>query len=209
MSFATRARKGVKKPARPKPITPERLERAALFYLGRYASSAEGLRRVLLRRLKRARLEPGEAAHRDAVAAIDRLVARFAANGLLDDRKYAEAQAASLHRRGIARRRIGQRLGVKGVARDDVEAALATLDLGAETHESDAVDLAAALALARRKRLGPHRPAAERKVMRARDLASLARAGFAYDVARRVIDARDLGELEAEIAGVERETKPR
>ena len=35
--------------------------------------------------------------------------------------------------------------------------------------------------------------------MREKDLASLARAGFAYDIARRVVEAETAGELEREL----------
>ena len=48
--------KSSKKPADrrvPRKITPARLERIALAYLERYASSIENLRRVLMRRVKR------------------------------------------------------------------------------------------------------------------------------------------------------------
>ena len=39
------------------------------------------------------------------------------------------------------------------------------------------------------ERLGPYRLPEDRKDNRARDLAAMARAGFAYDVAKKVIDA--------------------
>ena len=38
----------------PKPPTQERLEKAALHYLERYAASSEGVRRVLMRKVERA-----------------------------------------------------------------------------------------------------------------------------------------------------------
>ncbi len=60
-------------------------------------------------------------------------------------------------------------------------------------------DPAAALACARRRRLGPYRPPTERKPKREKDLASLARAGFAYDIARRVVEAETAEDLEREL----------
>jgi regulatory protein len=82
----------------------------------------------------------------------------------------------------------------KGVGPEDAEAALAAL-------KKDAADpdLAAGLAFARRRRLGPFRPAAEREARRLKDLAALARQGFALELARRVIDADDPQELEDEL----------
>ena len=56
-------------------------------------------------------------------------------------------------------------------------------------------ELAAALTYARRRRIGPYRPAGDRAAARARDLAALSRQGFDYDVARRVIDADDPEDL--------------
>ena len=47
------------------------------------------------------------------------------------------------------------------------------------------------MALARRRRLGPFRLPEQRADRRTKDLAAMARAGFAFDVARKVIDATD------------------
>jgi regulatory protein len=48
----------------------------------------------------------------------------------------------------------------------------------------------AAVAFARRRRLGPFR-VKDREEKKARDLASMARAGFAYALARKVIESTD------------------
>jgi regulatory protein len=53
-------------------------------------------------------------------------------------------------------------------------------------------------AYARRRRLGPYRPAEARAERRTKDLAALARTGFGYSVALRVIDAEEAEELERE-----------
>src|SRR5260370_17617739 len=77
-------------------IEPALIERWALHYLGRYASSAENLRRVLRRRVRRQ--YPLSA--QQVSALIDALVARYRSSGLLDDAAYAAGRAQSLHRRG-------------------------------------------------------------------------------------------------------------
>ena len=46
--------------------------------------------------------------------------------------------------------------------------------------------------------LGPFRPDKDRKDKRLRDLAAMARAGFAFDIARKVIDAKDPDALDEE-----------
>ena len=162
----------------PRKATDASLGNAALHYLGRYTTSSWNLRRVLMRKVERsARVHGTECAA--AAAVVDRLIARYQESGLLDDRAYAEAQAAALHRRGASVRAIRARLLGKGVDRDLIEAALAVRAPGPGEPE-----LAAALAYARRRRLGPCRPPPARKSMREKDLASLARARDARSFSR-------------------------
>ncbi len=183
----------------PPSISDMALEKSALFYLERYAASSGQLRRVLLRRVKRAEMLGTDAPEAEAARRhIEGLIARFLASGLLDDRRFAEATAQSLQRRGTSRRRIRERLAAKGVDRDFVDDALETIEPEGETGE-----LAAAGVLARRRRLGPYRAARARKEFRQKDLATLARAGFSLDVARKVLAARDPEALERLVRGDE------
>ncbi len=185
-----------KRRAAPRPLTPERLEKVALHYLERFASSAENLRRVLMRKVERTaravERAGGEADRAEPARWVDALVARYVASGLIDDRAYAEAASASLRRQGRSARAIRQKLKAKGIGRGAAEAALEEAGGAGE-----AAEFRAAVSLARRRRLGPFGPAQGRRERRARDLASLARAGFGYDTARRVIDASEgeLGEM--------------
>jgi regulatory protein len=175
----------------PREATPAYLERAALFYLERYAAPAQHLRRLLLAKVARSARVHGTDAEAGAVA-VDQLIARLTRAGLLDDAAYAAARARSQARRGTSARGIRSRLLRKGVAPDLIDQALAGLAEAAGEPE-----LAAALIFVRRRRLGPYR-AADRADRRERDLAALGRQGFDLDLARRVIDARDLAELEDE-----------
>lgn len=166
---------------------PDLLERWALDYLGRYASSVENLRRVLRRRVRRRDPEEGAA----AAPLIEALVARYRAAGLLDDAAYAAASVQSLHRRGGSRQAIRARLAAKGVAPEVVAAALS--GLREETAAADP-DLAAACAFARRRRLGPYRRGpAELQ----RELGAFARAGFSRPIAEAVLRCPDVEAAEA------------
>ncbi|MGE0657930.1 MAG: regulatory protein RecX [Reyranellaceae bacterium] len=175
-------------------VTAKSLENAALHYLQRFSSSSANLRRVLLRRIERARR--AEAAVADgAEAAIDGIVEKFQRLKLIDDAAYAAGKAISLRRRGSSRRTIGGKLRLAGIEADQIDSAIEAADeelAPAQTSDDGPnAELRAALRLAERRRLGPYRPAAERDERRTRDLAALARAGFGYDIARRVIEADD------------------
>lgn len=162
----------------PRQVSPAYLQRAALAYLERYASSADNLRRVLRRKVeKRCRLRGEDAGDFDDM--IDEVVAKSLRTRLIDDTRYAEARVATLRRRGGSARAIQAKLSAKGVDRETIAAALD----GEDGDEEEA-----ARAFARRRKLGPFRRG-ERAPYRDKDLAVLARAGFAFDVARRVVDA--------------------
>ena len=170
-----------------RPVTAAFLERAALHYLERYGASGEMLRRVLVRRvIKRCRLREEDPA--PFLPLVEETVARARAGGLVDDARFASARAATLRRRGGSARRIAGALAARGVGAEDVAAALAG---GADAPAPQEAERAAALAYARRRRLGPHRPPGARAAHRERDLAALARAGFPYALARGVVDAPD------------------
>ncbi len=168
----------------PRPVTLAYLERAALYYLERYASSSGNLRRVLLRKVDRRCRERGEEATAETTALVDEVVRKAVSGGYLDDRSYAAGRVAALRRRGGSARGIAAKLQAKGVDRDLIETALAA---------EDTDETAAALALARRRRLGPFRTR-DRAAHRDRDLAAMARGGFSFDVARRVVDGDGTGE---------------
>lgn len=181
------------RPRRPPPRpTPERIRNHALFYLQRFAASQARLEAVLLRRaVKGARahdLDPAEAA-----AMVRTVVADLARLGLVDDTRYAEGKARALAAAGRSPQRIAATLRGKGVAPELIAHAL---DHAAAEIAGDPA-LASAVVLARKRRLGPFGPGEGRAERRQRDLASLARAGFSYDIARRVIDAASAEEIEA------------
>src|SRR5712671_1242376 len=166
-------------------IGPELIERWALHYLGHYASSAENLRRVLMRRVRR---HSPKTAH-EVSALIDALVVRYQKSGLLDDAAYAAGRVQSLHRRGGSLQAIRARLAAKGVAASDVAEAVSGLRAAAPDP-----DLGAACAFARRRRLGPYRRGA---ADHARELGAFARAGFNRRVAEAVLACRNIEAVEA------------
>jgi len=181
-----------KKRRKPKPATAARLEKAALSHIDRYATSAANLRNVLMRRVERSvRLHDTD--RTEASEWVDAIIAKLVERRLIDDAAYARARANSLHRSGASRRKIAGMLQQKGVGRSEIAAALAALE--AEYANSD---LVAAYNYARRRRFGPYRLPEAREERRERDLAALARAGFGYDTARRVVDAQSVEDLEAD-----------
>lgn len=161
----------------PKPRPPldgESLRELALVYVGRYATTRAKLRRYLERKLYE-RGWDGEG--RPPVA---RIVDDFAARGYIDDRAFAASKAAALSRRGYGARRVDEALFAAGIDEAD----------GAEAREiarESAWD--AALAFARKRRIGPFAPDLPDDRARQKALAAMMRAGHDYTLARRLVFA--------------------
>lgn len=183
--------KDQKKKRTPRKITPRYLENAALYYLQRYASSAGNLRRVLTRKVDRSCQFHGTPAD-EFYPVIDALVARYEKSGLLNDTLYAEGRTASLRRQGKSRQAIAANLKVKGLAPDIIQQALESVD-GDRADTALPAELAAALKLARKRKIGRFNPTPEsdpllRRKQQMREMGIMARGGFSYDIARQALD---------------------
>jgi regulatory protein len=193
MAYPTARRHGMVAAMPPPLPAPDEstLHEAALAYLARFAATTAGLRAVLERRVDRwAREQPDRdaaaesaAAARQAVAAV---VARLAAAGAVSDAAFAESRARSLTRSGRSQRAVQAQLAAKGVPADLARAA---------APDDPETEIAAALVLARKRRIGPFRTGAPSPQ---RELGILARAGFSRSVALRVLDT-PLDDAEAAI----------
>jgi len=166
------SRRKFERPGRaPKPLDLQALNALALAYLGKYATTRHKLRTYLARKLAERGWE-GE-----GEAPIDAIVTRCAELGYVDDAAFAEARGAALTRRGYGVQRISAALRGAGI---DSE----TLGPVRETAEEAALD--AALAFARRKRIGPFGSESIDPDQRRRHFASMMRAGHPPDIARLV-----------------------
>jgi regulatory protein len=177
----------------PRKVTRKSLEISAFYYLRRYSSSSENLRRILLKRVKRSAQYHGT----DVSAGllwVNEIIEKFLANKLLDDIRYAETKCLSVHRKGGSKQTIRKKLQEKGIAPDIIEQTFTLLD-----QYSVDPELIAAAITARRRRLGPYRSRGHRNHFRERDLASLARAGFNYSIASWVIDVETIDHLEKDV----------
>jgi len=173
-------------PAGPRPAGPPpseaALHEAALAHLARYAATRAGLVAVLDRRIARWLRAAGAEGHQDAgdPAAVARGHARAVADrlvtqGLVNDAAFAESRARNLTRAGRSRRAVAAHLAARGIAAETAQAAIP---------DDPQAELAAAVTLTRRRRIGAFRAAeaVSPEVVR-RELAVLARAGFAQSVA--------------------------
>ena len=166
------------------PLDAEALERLALFYVGRFATTRAKLAAYLTRKVRERGWEgPGPD--------LERLVERLSGLGYIDDAAFASARAASLQRRGYGERRIGQALKAAGI--EEADAAGAREQARDNAHS-------AALRFAERKRIGPYAPAVPDRDARQKAFATMMRAGHPLDIVREVLNASpgDIPEMDSD-----------
>ncbi|GHH12486.1 regulatory protein RecX [Sphingomonas sp. AAP5] len=152
------------------PLDAAALERLALRYVERFATTRARLTAYLVRKIR----ERGwDGAH----AAPEALAEKLAELGYIDDRAFGEARAAAMGRRGLGKRRVTGALHHDGIDEADSAAIVPAVEERA---------LETALAFARRKRIGPFALAQAERPLREKHIAAMIRAGHDYALARRI-----------------------
>lgn len=158
------------------PIDLATLERAALDYAARYATTRAKLSAYLRRKLRERGWDGAEP------PPVEALVDRFAERGFVDDRAFAAARIENLLRRGYGLNRIGTALRAAGVDAEITGALRERIDAGAE---------AALIRFARRKKIGPFAVGAPDMAEKRRWIAMMARAGHPIALVLRLLDTDD------------------
>lgn len=152
----------------------EAIERLALHYVGRYATSRSKLVAYLQRKLQ------GRGWKGDQAPDLPALAERLAALGYVDDRAFAEGRARSLSIRGYGKGRLRQALFAAGIEEEDAVTAHEIADDGR---------WAAALRFAEKRRIGPWARAEPDRASREKAIASMIRGGHDFAVARTIASA--------------------
>ena len=162
-----------------KKITPQRLKNIGLYYLKRFESSVENLRLVLQRRIEAYARENPEWDKHAAEGWIEDILAEFQRLHYLDDARFTEIKVQAYLNAGKPARYIQNKLRAKGIDENQI------IDvLTAQEYDPFAM----ALKLAKRKKIGPYRTEENRRDFRQKDMGTLIRAGFDYDVVCEVLN---------------------
>lgn len=156
-----------------RPLDPVRLEELALAYVARFATTAARLEAYLLRKLRERGWEGDSEADPAAI------VARFVERGYVDDAGFARARSSGLLRRGYGPRRVSEALAQAGIGEE----------LRSKMRCDEATARHAALAMARKRRLGPFGAGWTDRAARQKQIAAMLRAGHALDKAAALVDA--------------------
>lgn len=163
-----------------KKINKQRLKNIALYYLKRFDSSVENLRQVLKRRVNDYAFYNPDFNKNEAYSWIEEILADFERLKYIDDLRYSEIKIRGYLNAGKPERYIKIKMQQKGINTTLVEQILANMSFS---------PFEMALKFAKKKKIGPYRnDENERRANRQKDLATIIRAGFDYDVASDVLE---------------------
>jgi regulatory protein len=161
-------------PQRPSALDGATLDRLALTYVARYATTRKKLRDYLARKIR----ERGWQGDDDPP--VDAIAEHMATLGYINDAAFAAQRGDSFTRRGYGPDRLKAALRHNGITDEDAADALIS---------AQAAAFETAMAYARRKRIGPFGAIPADPIKRKKALAAMCRAGHAFSISRQIIDA--------------------
>ena len=152
----------------------KKLLKYAVDYLSKYDSSKNNLVNVLKRkilRLKTTNYEKGK-----LINIIESIIIKLEKNKFIDDNRYSSTKILSLSNSGKSKNFIFNYLIKKGVSKSQIQS-----NLNLMNQDNDNWELESAKIFAKKKKLLEKNESFEKK------LAKMARAGFSYDICKKIL----------------------
>ena len=157
------------------------LKDLAYSYLEKYSPSKQQLKVYLLK--KYLTKIKGSKSKKEVTEIIDKIVLNLEKNKILSDELYSDSKARMFLRRGYSLNKINQSLRMKGIDQKFIKQSIEKIK-----NKEIEPDFVSALKLCKRRRIGAIRPDANRELFYKKDMGVLARAGFDYDLSKRVLN---------------------
>ena len=155
-------------------VDEKKLLKYAVDYLSKYDSSKKNLSNVLKRKIFRLNIKGYEKSK--LINNLDTIVLKLEKNQLIDDQKYTNSKILSLSRAGKSKNYISNYLIKKGINKIEIQNNLKKFQ-----EINNDWQLTSAKLFAKKKRLLESNLSYEKK------LAKMARAGFSYDICKKII----------------------
>ncbi len=176
------------KKKKPKKITAHYLHNAGLFYLQRFTASRSHFYDVMMQKIKKSCAYHKDQDIEACKILLNELIKKFEDLEFLNDDAYAKAYITSLRLKGFSAKKIMYQCKNKGLDSSLSSTMLETVDCSLYGEKEEDTDLLAATRYAKKKRIGPYRKKEQTPELIRKELSSLARAGFSYDIAKRIVN---------------------
>ena len=162
-------------------VTVEEMRNFAFNYIEKFAPSKQQLKTYLLKKYLKSKNPSIKKSNISDL--IDIVTEDLEKSKFINDKFYSESKAKSLIQRGSSINKIRNYLINKGIGEKYIKN---TIDLIKINNEDQ--DFFSAIKICKKKRIGPNREEANRALFYKKDIGVLARAGFDFEVSRRVME---------------------
>tara|TARA_Y100001970_G_C14207725_1_gene845041 strand:- start:1135 stop:1695 length:561 start_codon:yes stop_codon:yes gene_type:complete len=157
------------------------LKDLAFSYIEKYSPSKQQLKIYLMKKyLIKFR---GEKTKKEVSEIINKIVENLEENSLINDEMYSDSKARSLMKRGYSLNKINQTLKIKGLEENIIKKSLEKIK-----ENKIEPDFVSAIKLCKRRKIGASRPTPNRELFYKKDMGVLARAGFSYELSKRILE---------------------
>ena len=159
----------------------DEIKNLAYSYLEKYSPSKQQLRIYLFKKF--IKINQKISKKREIFNLIDSIISSLVDQKLLSDKYYSDAKSKSFLRKGYSLNKIRYSLIKKGIDEKYIKASISKI----KENESDP-DFFSAIKVCKRRRIGASREEGNRPLFYKKDISILARAGFSYEISKKVLD---------------------
>tara|TARA_B100000941_G_scaffold36127_1_gene21532 strand:- start:2298 stop:2858 length:561 start_codon:yes stop_codon:yes gene_type:complete len=153
----------------------------AYSYIEKYSPSKQQLKVYLMKKyLTKFRSEKTK---KEVSSLIDIILENLEKNKFLNDEIYSDSKARNLMKRGYSLMKINHTLKTKGLEDSVIKKSLQKIK-----ENKIEPDFVSAIKLCKRRKIGAARPSPNRELFYKKDMGVLARAGFSYELSKRILE---------------------
>ena len=153
----------------------------AYAYLEKYSPSKQQLRTYLFKKFLKKNQKISN--KKELFNLIDVVISTLEDQKLISDKYYSDVKTKYFLRRGYSLNKIRYNLIGKGIDQKYIKDSISKI----KEKESDP-DFFSAIKLCKKRRIGPCREESNRSLFFKKDISILARAGFSYDISKKILD---------------------
>ena len=159
----------------------EEIRKFAYTYLEKYSPSKQQLKIYLYKKFLKKNQKIFK--KKELFNLIDVVISTLVEQNMINDKYYADSKTKSLIRRGYSLNKIRYSLIKKGIDEKYIKDSISKI----KEDESDP-DFFSAIKVCKRRRIGPSREESNRSLFYKKDISILARAGFSYEISKKVLE---------------------
>ena len=161
--------------------TVDEIRNFAYLYLEKYSPSKQQLKTYLYKKIIKKKLNIS--GKKEIFNLIDTVISSLEEQKFLSDKHYSDAKSKAFLRRGYSLNKIRYNLIKKGIDEKYIKSSISKI----KEEESDP-DFFSAVKMCKKRRIGPNREEGNRSLYYKKDISILARAGFSYELSKKVLE---------------------